>query len=166
GGRDEDVRRFAEHRLALALRGVAGAHRHRQIGADAAQRHAQVAVDVVGEGLERRDVDEADVPLAATPRIPVPLAWLAGQLVDRPQERGQRLARPRRRGDQDVLATGNRRPGLGLRRGWRGERAGKPLARAWRELLEGHYSSVPIENPASAPSRSVPDRITERPSPD
>ena len=64
GGRDQDVRRLAEHRLALALRGVAGAHRDLEVGADAAQRHAQVAVDVVGERLERRDVDEADVVCA------------------------------------------------------------------------------------------------------
>ena len=63
-GGDEDVGRLAQHLLALVLRGVAGAHGHPQIGADSAQRRAQVAVDVVGERLERRDVDEADPPVA------------------------------------------------------------------------------------------------------
>ena len=60
GRRDQDVGRLAQHRLALALRRVAGADRDRQLGADPAQRRAQVAVDVVGQRLQRRDVDEAD----------------------------------------------------------------------------------------------------------
>ena len=67
---DEDVRRLAEHGLPVALWGITGAHRHadvRQIqthrvsfDADARQRHAQVAVDVVVQRLQRGDVDEAD----------------------------------------------------------------------------------------------------------
>ena len=123
GRRDQDVRRLAQHRLALALGRVAGPHRHLQVGADPAQRHAQVAVDVVGERLQRRDVDEPDV-LAA------PASRSSRQPVDRPQERGQRLARPGGRRDQDVLARGDRRPRLGLRRRRLGERACEPLARA------------------------------------
>ena len=59
GRRDEDVRRVAAHRRALALRRVAGADTHGEVGADAAQRRAQVALDVVGQRLQRRDVDEA-----------------------------------------------------------------------------------------------------------
>ena len=59
GRRDEDVRRVAPHLHPLALRRVAGAQRDLQIGADPAQRRAQVALDVVGERLQRRDVDEA-----------------------------------------------------------------------------------------------------------
>ena len=58
--RDQDVGRVAQHLLALALRRVARANRDLQVRSDAAQRHAQVAVDVVGERLQRRDVDEAD----------------------------------------------------------------------------------------------------------
>ena len=67
---DEDVRRLAQHRRPVALWGIAGAHRHadvRQVeaqvvgfGTNARQRHAQVAVDVVVEGFEGGDVDEAD----------------------------------------------------------------------------------------------------------
>ena len=59
GRRDQDVGRLAPHRRAVALRRVAGAHADREVGADPAQRRAQVAVDVVGERLQRRDVDEA-----------------------------------------------------------------------------------------------------------
>ena len=37
-----------------------------RLGADPAQRRAQVPVDVVGEGLQRGDVDEPDAGLAAS----------------------------------------------------------------------------------------------------
>ena len=47
-----------EHRRALLLRGVAGAHRDLDVGLEARERAAQVALDVVVQGLERRDVDE------------------------------------------------------------------------------------------------------------
>jgi len=62
GRGDQDVRRLLEHRGAGAGRGVAGAHRHAQRRqrlaqprrglADARQRRAQVALDVVVQGLE------------------------------------------------------------------------------------------------------------------
>ena len=61
---DEDVGRMRDHPAALALRGVAGAHRHRRdddagvwasVG-DACEWRPQVAFDVVGEGLHRRHV--------------------------------------------------------------------------------------------------------------
>ncbi|OPZ76613.1 MAG: hypothetical protein BWY77_01862 [bacterium ADurb.Bin431] len=67
---DEDVRRLAEHRLPVALRGVAGAHRHadvRQVeahivslDANSRQRHAQVAVDVIVKGFQGRDVNQVN----------------------------------------------------------------------------------------------------------
>ena len=47
------------------LRRVAGADGDRDLGPDPAQRRAQVAVDVVGERLQRRDVDEPDLLLLA-----------------------------------------------------------------------------------------------------
>ena len=56
--RDQDVGRVAAHRLALLLRRVAGPQRDRDLRPDPRQRGAQVALDVVGEGLERRDVDQ------------------------------------------------------------------------------------------------------------
>ena len=57
-GRDQDVGRLAPHRLALALRRVAGAQADRDLRADPLQRRAEVALDVVGERLQRRDVDD------------------------------------------------------------------------------------------------------------
>ena len=58
GRGDQDVRRRAAHRLALLLRGVARPQPDRDLGADPLQRRPEVALDVVGEGLERRDVDD------------------------------------------------------------------------------------------------------------
>ena len=108
GGGDEDVGRRAAHGGAVALRCVAGADRHRDVGADPAQRRAQVAVDVVGQRLQRRDVDQAGMRRR-----------LARQPVQSPEEGGQRLAAPRGGGDEHVLARGDGRPRL-LLRGRRG----------------------------------------------
>jgi hypothetical protein len=68
GRGDQDVRRLAQHGLAVARGRVAGTHRHADIGqflaqltrrlAHPRQRHAQVAFDVVVEGLERGNIDE------------------------------------------------------------------------------------------------------------
>ena len=107
GRRDEDVRRVAAHRRAIPLRRVAGPHADAEVGADPAQRRAQVAVDVVGERLQRRDVDEAGARARSRPRG-------AAQAVQSPEERRQRLARPGRRRDEHVLAGRDRRPGLRL----------------------------------------------------
>ena len=89
--RDEDVGRRAQHAPALLRRGVARTHRdarrsqmHAAGGGrrpDARERHAEIALDVVVERLERRDVEH-----------PQPLAGLGQHAVEEPQERGQRLA--------------------------------------------------------------------------
>ena len=65
---DDDVRRAAAHALALAARRVAGAHPGPDLHvrqalraqglADAGKRRFQVALDVVRERLQRRDVDD------------------------------------------------------------------------------------------------------------
>ena len=47
GRRDQDVRRLAEHRLAVLLRRVAGSEADLDRRADALERRAQVAIDVV-----------------------------------------------------------------------------------------------------------------------
>ena len=70
GGGDQDVGRRFAHRPALFLAGVAGAQADRDVGADAAQRRAQVALDVVGERLQRRDVDEPDAVPSSGSRAP------------------------------------------------------------------------------------------------
>ena len=101
GRRDQDVRRLAQHRRALLLRRVAGADGDRELAADALERRAQVALDVVGERLQRRDVDEPRLALArgaarrpagraprGTPRASCPTPWAP---------RAARARRPRSR---------------------------------------------------------------------
>ena len=117
--------------------GVAGAHRHRDVRLvqaepvrgvpDPGQRGAQVPLDVHGQRLERGDVEHPGAPFRVGGR------WHRRQLVDRPQERGQRLARTGRRDDQRVLALADRppRPRLGLRR--LRERPVEPRPRGRRE---------------------------------
>jgi hypothetical protein len=79
GGRDEDVRRVAEHRRALLRRGVPGADADGQLGADPSERPAEVPFDVVVQRFERADVEHLDA-----------LAWSGA--VERPEEGGKRLA--------------------------------------------------------------------------
>ena len=69
---------------------------------DPGQGRAQVALDVVDQGLERRDVEDAHAGpvVIGEPRRP----------VDPPQERGQGLARPGRRDEQRMIAPGDDRP--------------------------------------------------------
>ena len=132
GRRDQDVGRCAQHHAPLPLRRVAGAHRHAHVGADAAQRRLEVALDVVAERLERRDVDETRRPLAWTGR-----RRLGDEAVERPQEGGERLARARRRGDERVSPRGDRRPGLRLGRRRLGEGTREPLAHLRCERRKG-----------------------------
>ena len=135
GRRDEDVGRVAAHGGPLALRRVAGAHGDRHVGADAAQRRAEVALDVVGQRLQRRDVDEARPALALGQRI-------GRQAVERPQERGERLARSGGRRDEDVIARRDGRPRLLLRRRRLRERGLEPVTNAGCEGGQRHASRL------------------------
>ncbi len=127
---DEDMRRPAAHAVALGRRGVAGAHpgadlhvgqaARLQLRPDAGQRRFQVALDVVGQRLQRRDVEH----LGGVGERP--LHALADQRVDRREEGGQGLAGAGGGGNQGVPAGLDGRPGLSLRRGGRGEAAGEP----------------------------------------
>ena len=127
---DDDVRRPAAHALAFAGRRVAGAHPRpdidvgqsaaAQLLADAGQRRFEIALDVVGERLERRDVDDLCL-----------VRKLAGdalphQIVDRRHEGGEGLAGAGRRGDQRMAAGLDQRPGIGLRRRRGGEAGLEP----------------------------------------
>ena len=96
-GGDQDVGRRALHRLALLLRRVAGPQADRDLGADSLQRRAQVALDVVGERLQRRDVDDL--------RPGAELLGPAGERVDPPEEGAQGLAGAGRGADQGVGAA-------------------------------------------------------------
>ena len=59
GRRDQDVGRLLHDLAALLLRRVARAHRNPQLRLEACERAAEVALDVVVERLERRDVEHA-----------------------------------------------------------------------------------------------------------
>ncbi len=103
GGRDEDVRRVAKHRGALLLRRVAGADADPDVVCpDAADGRSKVALDVVGERLERAYVDDARANVGAL---------VGGKAVEGPEEGGERLAGARGGGEQYILARDNWRPG-------------------------------------------------------
>ncbi len=105
---DEHVGRMLYQGAAFVGRGIAGAGTdadvgQRQAGAlgldgDAGERRLQVALDVVGQRLERADVQHAAAALLVGRRR------LGGEPVERPQERRQGLAGTRGRGQQHVLA--------------------------------------------------------------
>src|SRR5690606_16189734 len=113
--------------LATSVRGgVAGAQEGGEFGqwsdtdalgslADTDQRRSQIAVDVVGQGFQGRDVEDPATVLASRHR-------LVEEAVDRPEESCERLARTSRSVDQRVLTGGDRLPAAGLG-GCRGRKA-------------------------------------------
>ena len=129
--RHQDVRRAAAHPLALGGGRVArsdpgadfdiGKPAPAELLSDAGQRRLEVAMDVVRQRLERRDVD--DLRRIGERR----LETLPHQVVDRRQKGRERLARSGRRGDEGVAAGLDRRPGFGLRGRRRGEALGEPV---------------------------------------
>ena len=143
GRRHQDVRRLLQALAALARRRVAGAHgradldvghsERAQLGADAGERCLEVGPDVVREGLQRRDVDDGRLVGEAARRKAG-----AHQAVERGQERGQRLARAGRRGDERVPAGADRRPGGSLRFGGRRKGPREPPGDGRMEVLERH----------------------------
>ncbi len=134
GRRDDDVRKAPTHLLALGLRRVSRANgaanpRARQaealqLGANAGERYFEVALDVVRECFQRRDVDDARFIGQATR----PEAF-ANERIDRREKRRERLARTRGRGDEHMAPGVDRRPGVDLRRRRRGEGRLEPAAR-------------------------------------
>jgi hypothetical protein len=102
--RDQDVGRLLQELAALLLRGVAGADADAQLRLQARKRPPQVALDVVVQRLQRRDVQEAEA--GAGSRV---------EPIDPVEERGQRLAGAGGSLDQDVPAGGDRGPTNGLR---------------------------------------------------
>ena len=118
GRGDEDVGRVADDVPTVAGGRVTRARgrpqrRQRRAGplrleGDARKRRPQVAVDVVGQRLQRRHVEHA-APLLLRRRFGV-----REQPVDHPEEGGQRLARTGGRQDQRVLALADGFPTLFL----------------------------------------------------
>ena len=162
GGGDEDVRRLGHQLPALIRGGVAGTDRHPDVQLvqaqpvrgvpDPGQRGAQVPLDVHRQRLERGDVEHAGAPLRVGGRRQ------RGQLVDRPQERGQRLARTGRRDHQRVLALADRppRPGLRLRR--LGERPVEPRPGGRREPVQRTVRRAGVAGSAPGAPGSAPGR--------
>jgi hypothetical protein len=98
------------------------------------ERRAQVALDVVGERLERADVQDPDrARFGLRRRSP---RWGRGETIEGPEEGRQRLAAAGRGVDQRVVAVGDRSPALGLGLGRSGERALEPRSDGGREGRE------------------------------
>ncbi len=110
GRRDQDVRRRLHELAAVLRRRVPGADADPEARAQTRERAAKVALDVVVERLQRRDVED-----------PHPRSRRRVQAVDRVEERRERLPGAGRCLDEDVAAGGDRRPAQLLR----GRRPGK-----------------------------------------
>ena len=116
---DQQVGRTPEHRDAGRGCGVAGADLGadlRQLDvelpshrADFGEGNLEIVVDVVGQGLERGDVDDPGL----VGELALPLR-IADQTIDADQEGGQRLSGAGGSGDQGVAAPGDGRPARGL----------------------------------------------------
>ena len=130
GRGDDNVRWPAPHARTLALRRIAGAHERAnfdvpiaercELGANARERRFEIALDVVGERLQRRDVDDAGFVRQRA------LDTAAHESVDRREKRGQRLARAGRRRHEDMAALLDRGPRARLSLGGRGKGLAKP----------------------------------------
>ena len=130
---------MALHRAARLGGGVAGAdggsdvRRHSPGGldlvADAHQRRAQVAVDVVGQRLQRRDIKDAAAFRVSRHRF-------GGKSVEAPQESGQGLAAPGGSRHENVAARGDLTPAALLDLCGLGEGGAKPVPRGRTEQIE------------------------------
>ncbi len=134
---DEDLRRPAQHALAVALRGVSRPRCHPQLGHGAAggeggQGAEQVALDIVVERLQRRHVEHPGGASLPPSRC---------ELVQRPEEGGEGLAGAGGRRHQHVLAGRDDRPGPSLSPGGRGERGAEPVRNAGLEQCQRRTGS-------------------------
>jgi hypothetical protein len=158
-GRDQHVARIAALAVALLGRGVTGAdidaHRlqgHPVAGGDPAQadqRRPQAALDVVGQRLERRHVDDLDPGALA--------ARLAAQAIEAPQEGGQGLAAAGRRQHEGVVAAGDRRPAAGLDPGRRREALAEPIPRDRTEPRQRIHRATIVPKIGSGDTRRDPE---------
>ena len=142
GGGDEDVRGVALHALAVGGRGVSGADGGHHLGrgrqavalggvGDPGQGRPEVALHVMGQGLHRRDVEDPAAPGLGR-------HGFGKQLVERVEERSQRLARPGGGVDQRVLTGRDGRPSTGLSLGGAGERLLEPGGGSGRKQFSQH----------------------------
>ena len=118
--RHDDVGRTADHALAFIGRRIPGPHPGPDLDIglpllakllpDAGNRRLEVLADVVGEGLQRRNIN--DLRLILEPAIDA----LPDEVVDCGHEGGQSFARTGRGRDQHITASLDERPRLCLRR--------------------------------------------------
>ena len=129
--RDHDVRWPAPHQDTFLVRCVPGADQRSNVDvrhaeglefrAYAGQWRREVALDIIGKRLERRDVDHRR--LVGQRRVEA----LSSQLINGGQECGERLPRSRWGCNQDVLARLDERPRERLWFGSVPEFLGEPL---------------------------------------
>ena len=170
GRRDEDLRRALQHALAFGGRRVAGAHASadlelaestpREFVANAGQRCLEIDRDVVGQRLQRRNIDDRGLLGQAAGEA------LAHEPVDRGEERGQGLAGTGRRRDQGMPAGTNRRPGIALGRRRGGEGLCEPRRNGRMEGIEGGRSGHRYDMRRLAwKSKPTPERVSGLASP-
>ncbi len=128
---DQNMRRPPDHLAAPGGRGVAGAHRYaNDAGAhNAFQRRPQVALDIIVERLQRRDVQHSRAAFRGAIRM-------QHQRLNRPQERGECFAGAGGRDQKRMPARRDGRPALFLRRRRATERPRKPVANRGSEQIE------------------------------
>ena len=160
---DIDVRRLAHLPVALGLRGVAGAHADRDVrhvaahalrhARDAVQRRAQVVLHVDAEGLERRDVEDLHAAVGGALRAVDGQGLLPGELdegVERPEERGERLAGAGGRDHERVLPVRDRAPRPLLHGRGRREDLGEPRGHLGVEAVEDRRGHSADSSPWSS----------------
>lgn len=108
--------------------------------ADAGQGRLEVSFDVVGQRLQRRDVENADMTNGPSGGR---RARFTRQAIQAPEERGQGFAAPRWGMDQGVMPGRDRLPTFGLSLGRSFKAGGEPLADGRREPIESDWT---IEN--------------------
>ena len=119
--RYQDVGRILDHVTTLLLSRVTGASRNCQrrdihvlapgLDLDSTQRRAQVALDVIGQRFERRDIQAHASGAFVSRHDPC-----IRKHIDRPQEGRQRLTRTGRRQDEGVVTFADGPPAGRLRR--------------------------------------------------
>ncbi len=149
---DEDVRRALRHLRALARRRIARADADADLGklhaafgrihGELRERRLEVAMDVVRQRLERRDVEDRRVVAERC------LEAAADQRVHACEEGRERLAGAGRRRDQNVFARADPRPAGHLRFGGRTESLAEPSCDERMECVEhvthGRQTTKPL----------------------
>ncbi len=144
----QNVGRVLAHPLALPSGCVAGANSGPDLpqrdvigacdGRDSGQRNLQILMNIVTQGLERRHIQHLGLIGKLTQ------AGAAHQVIDRAQERRQRFAGSRRRGNQNIMSGLYFPPSLALRLRDGGKIGLKPFAdeRIERSEWHGNYPTA------------------------